>query len=77
MRQAEALAYIKHYAKLNQMTNTAGGYSDLTSLQGSDNSYLFYHQERKDTGAVFPKNNYKIRTTSVLKYPRTRIRRTI
>jgi subtilisin family serine protease len=77
MKQAEAVAYIKHYARLNQMTNTAGGYSDLTSLQGSDNRYLFYYQERKDTGAVFPKNNYKIRTTSVLKYPRTRIRRTI
>jgi len=77
MRQAEALAYIKNYAKTGQITDTAGGYTDFTSLQGSENRYLFYYKERKDSGYVFPKHNYKIRTTGVQKYPRTRIRRTI
>jgi subtilisin family serine protease len=77
MRQAEALAYIKNYAKTGQITDTGGGYTDFTSLQGSVNRYLFYYKERKDSGYVFPKHNYKIRTTDIQKYPRTRIRRTI
>ena len=77
MRQAEAVQYITNYAKINQINNTGGSYSDFTSLQGSENRYLFYYKERKDNGMVFPKVNYKIRNSSSLKYPRTRIRRTI
>lgn len=77
MRQAEAVEYIKYYAKSNQITDSAGGYTDNTSLQGSENKYLFLYKERKDSGRVFPKVDYKIRTTAVQKYPRVRIRRTV
>ncbi len=77
MRQAEAVSYIKHYAKNNQISDTGGGYTDSTSLQGAENKYLFFYKERKDSGRVFPKVDYKIRTTAVQTYPRVRIRRTV
>lgn len=73
---SEALEYITFYSKLNQITNTGGSYTDYTSLQGSENRYLFYYKERKDSGSVFPKINYKLRPTTGSVYPRTRIRRT-
>lgn len=73
---AEAIQYIKFYGKEAQLTDTGGGYTDYTSLQGADNRYLFYYKERKDAGNTWPKTNYKIRSSSKMRFPRTRIRRT-
>jgi hypothetical protein len=74
---AQAMEYIKFYGKSNQITDTAGGYTDYTSLQGGDNKYLFYYKERKDAGNTWPKTNYAIRSLSKMRFPRNRIRRTI
>lgn len=71
----QALAYLAAYSKQDQMTNTAGTYTDLTSLQGSQNRYVFYFKERKDSGSVFPKTNHLFRYSSKQAYPRPRIRK--
>jgi hypothetical protein len=75
MTQAEAIEYIQYYAKKNQITDTGGGFTDLTSLQGSANNYLFYFEERINSGTIFPKQNNKPRPQNGAVYPRTRIRR--
>jgi subtilisin family serine protease len=74
---AKALEYVVAYSKKNQITDTGGSYTDYASLQGSENRYLFYYKERKDTGNTFPKINYQPRTTGGLAFPRVRIRQTI
>ena len=73
--QAEAIDYIKFYAKKDQITDTAGGFTDNTSLQGSANNYLFYFEERLNSGTIFPKQNNKARPQSGAVYPRTNVRR--
>jgi subtilisin family serine protease len=73
---AQAMQYVKTYGKNNQMTDTAGGYTDYTSLQGGDNRYLFYYKERTDAGNTWPKTNYSFRSASKMRFPRNRIRRT-
>lgn len=75
LSSAQALEYIAAYSKQDQMTNTAGSYTDYTSLQGSQNRYLFYFKERKDSGSVFPKTNHLFRYSSKQAYPRPRIRK--
>lgn len=75
MTQIEAIEYINHYGKSNQILDTNGSYTDYTSLQGSQNLYVFYFQERLNEGNIFPKNNLKARPSSGGIYPRTRIRR--
>lgn len=77
MTATDMLSYIVGYAKTSQMTDTGGAASDTTSLQGSVNRYLFLYKERPDTGAVYPKINYKLRPTAGIAYPRPRIRRTL
>ena len=74
MTQQEAINYIKYYAKKDQITDTGGGLNDFTSLQGSANSYLFYFEERLNSGNIFPKTNSKFRPDVGLVYPRTKIR---
>lgn len=76
MTQAKAIEYINYYSKLGQITDTGGSYTDYTSLQGATNRYLFYYKERKDSGSVYPRNNYWVRNTSGSVYPRTRKRQT-
>lgn len=75
MTQEEAVAYITSYSKKNQMTDTAGGYDDYTSLQGAANRYLYFYQERPVSGFVYPKKNYKSRPATGKLYPRPRIKR--
>lgn len=75
MKQAQAREYLQYYSKTNQVTDTGGSYSDLTSLQGSTNRYLFYFKERADTGITFPKQNYFVRPSSGAVWPRTKVRR--
>jgi len=76
MTQQQCRDYIFNYSKQNQITDTGGSYTDFTSLQGSANRYLFYYKERDVVGNMYPKVNYSLRTTSSVKYPRFRIRRT-
>lgn len=76
MNQSRARTYLQGYARLNQMTDTAGSYSDYTSLQGATNRYLRYVNERSSTGNTWPKQNFFVRPTTGAVYPRTRIRRT-
>lgn len=73
--QQEAVEYITHYAKKGQITDTGGGLTDYTSLQGSENRYLFYYKERADAGNVFPKINYRPRPSTGSVFPRPRIKR--
>jgi len=75
LTQEKAIQYLLQTAKLNQMTNTSGGYQDYTDLQGAPNRYLAFRQERPVQGNAFPKVNYFVRPTSGAVYPRTRIRR--
>jgi hypothetical protein len=69
--QTNAINYLNNTVKENQITDTEGGYTDNTSLQGSNNNYIFYKKERLDTGFISPKVNKNIRATSGQVYPRT------
>lgn len=75
MTQSQAKEYLYYYSKQNQITNTGGGPSDFTDLQGSVNRYLTYVKERLDAGEVYPKLNYKSRPNTGITFPRTRILR--
>lgn len=74
MNQIQAREYIVGLSKSDQITDTNGSTTDLTSLQGSPNRYLFIRQERPLTKDVFPKKNFKLRATTGAVWPRTRIR---
>jgi hypothetical protein len=75
MTQAQALRYITENSKIGQMTDTGGGPTDYTSLQGSENRYLYYVKERQEQGQVGPKVNQGFRPTSGMAWPRPRIYR--
>lgn len=68
--QAKAMNYLIKNAKTNQITDSAGGLADYSSLQGSSNRYLFYRRERPLTGTAWPKLNFLERPTQGLMYPR-------
>ena len=74
---AQIKAYLDTYSKSSQITDTGGGYTDYTSLQGAANKYAFYQKERKDSGNTWPKVNYSLRSLSKVQYPRNKIRRTV
>lgn len=75
MTQAMAKQYITNIATTGQMTDTAGGYSDHTALQGAANRFLYYKKERESIGQAWPKRTHFIRPSSGAVYPRTRIKR--
>ena len=75
MTPTDALAYIHQTAKLGQMTDSGGGPTDYTSLQGSVNRYLFQREERPFNGLVGPKSNFGLRPTTGQTWPRTKIYR--
>jgi hypothetical protein len=75
MTQQEIIEYLTFYGKLNQMTETNGGPTDYTDLQGSVNRFLAWVKERKSEGNVYPKLNYKARPSSGSVFPRTKILR--
>ena len=78
MTPAQAMVYVKSYAKLSQLADTGGTSptwtSDTSSLQGSVNRYLYFPQERPSSGEMYPKQNYLQRPSSGIMYPRTRLR---
>lgn len=75
MKQQDCLQYLYKNSKVGQMTDTAGGTSDFTDLQGSTNRYLFYFKERQEYGAIYPKQNYGLRPTNGHVFPRSKIYR--
>lgn len=70
MTQQQAIQYVLGYAKTSQITDTAGSYTDFSSLQGSANKYLFYSRERALSGTTWPKSNFFVRPTTGVLYPR-------
>ena len=73
MNQSDIEDYLIQHQKLDQMTETSGGYTDNTDLQGAGNNYLFYYKERSESGVTIPRYTYNSRkaTTDGVKYPRT------
>ena len=78
MTPAQALSYITSMAKTSQLSDTGGTSptwtSDVYSLQGGPNKYLFMPQERPSKGSMYPKQNHMLRPTSGVMYPRRRVR---
>jgi len=78
MTPAQALSYITSMAKTSQISDTGGTSptwtSDLYSLQGGPNKYLYMPQERPSSGSMYPKQNHMLRPTSGVMYPRRRVR---
>jgi len=77
MTQAQAREYVINYAKSGQITDTGGGHTDYTSLQGAPDRYLYHNQERPESGALYPESNFWIKDSTNYKklYPRVRTRR--
>lgn len=75
MTPAQAKEYIIQKSKRNQISDTAGGFTDTTSLQNGNNKFAFYHKERNDKGFVFPQNLEFLRPQSGLVFPRKKIRK--
>jgi hypothetical protein len=75
MKQSQALAYLYAKSKSGQITDTAGGPTDYTDLQGSTNRYLFYFKERPETGQIYPVSTQGNRSTTGQTFPRTKIYR--
>jgi hypothetical protein len=73
--QTQIINYLNLNSKYNQITDTAGSYTDFTSLQGSTNKYLYYKKERSDIGKTWPKLNYLPRPASGRMFPRVKVRR--
>lgn len=73
--QARAMSYLTNNAKTNQMSDSGGGLTDYSSLQGSPNRYLFYRRERPLVGITWPKTNFLDRPTQGLAYPRATIKK--
>jgi hypothetical protein len=69
-KQADAREYIANISKVSQVADTGGALSDSYALRGANNKYLFYRQERPDSGSTWPKVNYNTRPTSGVAYPR-------
>ena len=76
MTQAEAHQWITDNSTMNAMFDSgADDAYDRTSLQGADNKYLRWINQRPINGNTLPKRNFKTRPVSGKVYPRPNIRR--
>ena len=76
MTQAEAQQWLIDNASVDQMLDTGTDDSmDLNSLQGAQNRYLRWINQRAINGSTFPQKNFRPRPSSGRTYPRPRIRR--
>jgi len=75
MTQSQVIDYLNKNSKYNQMTDSGGSYTDYTSLQESQNRYLYVYKERASTGPTWPKLNYLPRPTSGRMFPRVKVKR--
>lgn len=73
--QVQAKAYITGIAKTNQVVGTSGGPADIRDLQGAANKYLYYRNDRPESGQTVPKNSQGVRPSSGLAWPRPKIYR--
>lgn len=74
--QQGAKQYITSLAKTNKLTNEVTTYPDLYSLQGGNNRYLFYKNEKNVDSQIYPYNWYAANSGSNQNgqiYPRPRI----
>lgn len=74
--QKGAKEYIISLAKTDKLTNVVTTFPDLYSLQGGNNQYLFYKNEKNIDSQIYPYNWYaanKGATQSGQIYPRPRI----
>ena len=74
MKSQDCLNYIINTAKVNQITDSGGSYTDTTSLQGGPNRYLFYKKERELSGYVTSSHTNNVRKSSGAVYPRHKFR---
>jgi subtilisin family serine protease len=75
MTPDQALDFIVTKSKKGVITDTNGGITDDTALNGAENRYLFYLPERPTDGTMYPKENYGLRTSQGQVFPRSRIYR--
>jgi hypothetical protein len=75
MTQEDARNYVLTYAKAGVITDTEGGYSDITSLQGGNNKFAYHYKERPDAGVLVPKSKQWLRPSTGLVFPRSIIRK--
>lgn len=75
MTQEDARNYILSYAKSGVITDTAGSYTDVSSLQGGNNKFAYYYKERPDVGILVPKSKQWLRPSTGLVFPRPSIRK--
>lgn len=69
-KQADARQYLSDLSKSSQVADTGGALSDWFALRGAANKYLYYRQERPDSGSTWPKVNYNTRPANGVAYPR-------
>lgn len=72
MKSVDCLNYIINTAKVDQITDSGGSYTDYTSLQGGPNRYLFYKKERTTTGMITAQLTTNVRKPSGMMFPRRR-----
>jgi len=75
MNNSQAKQYLNANCSVDQITDTGGSFTDITSLNGANNKYLKYKEERPNLSVVFPKRDYFVRQTTGLSYPRLRLRK--
>lgn len=76
LTQTEAIEWLLKWQTADRLSDTnTDDATDVLSLQGAPNRYLFFKNERYETGNSYPKVNFKPRPTSGAAYPRPRIRR--
>lgn len=73
--QTQVNEYILGIAKIDQLTDNAGGLDDYRSLQGSPNRYLYIKKDRPDFGITVPKSNQGLRPGAGLAWPRDKTRK--
>lgn len=76
LNQAGVLEYLmKRGSKTGQLLDSVDSFTDLISLQGSLNKYVYYYPERAETGRLSPKTDFFVRPQDGVLYPRLRKRR--
>ena len=75
-KNEDFLKYIIYYAKKNKIgtIGNSNQYPYLSLGDDSNNVYLYFHNERTNTGNTYPRQHRNIRPTTGIVFPRTKIR---
>ena len=68
--QSQVTRWLKATAFKDQMVSTSNSYTDLTSLQGSENLVVKYRSGRELSGVTWPKTRSFLRHSTNVVYPR-------